>query len=455
MAFINLNKSNINNSSLQNQQNSASSNTTGGDLAKAVNQQNIQNTQVLPDPGVAPKQIPVQEPQIQTNTVNVPGMTVNEYKGPVPVKSNLPVNNDLNLQSQFSPVNTGMTSYLDITETRGASDLHFSVGYPPLLRIDSVLQRLGSEPLQNKRAEELFKTIVSEKQWQEYIEKRELDFSFQNKSGTRFRVNYYFEKGNYAAALRLIPSKIKTVNELGLPPMLSDFAKLPHGLVLVTGPTGSGKSTTLAALIDEINHSYAKHIITIEDPIEYVYQPSKALIDQREVGKDTLSWTNALKYVLRQDPDVVLVGEMRDLETIAASVTVAETGHLVFATLHTNSAAQTVDRIIDVFPEHQQAQMRSQLAVVLQGIISQRLIPLSGGGRKAAIEILLGNSAVRNTIREGKTYQIDNLIQTSADAGMISLEKSLADMVKKGEVTLDTALEYTTKPNELKNLINT
>ncbi|MCA9386171.1 PilT/PilU family type 4a pilus ATPase, partial [Candidatus Dojkabacteria bacterium] len=251
----------------------------------------------------------------------------------------------------------------------------------------------------------------------------------------------------------LIPSKIKTINELNLPEILYEFMKIPHGLVLVTGPTGSGKSTTLAAMISEINMSSQKHIITLEDPIEYMYQKGQALVDQREIGRDTLSWTGALRSTLRQDPDVVLVGEMRDYQTIASTITIAETGHLVFATLHTNSAAETVDRIIDVFPEHTQAQIRTQLASVIVAVISQRLVPLKQGGRQAACEILIGTSAVRSSIRESKTYQIDNIIQTGADVGMFPLEKSLAEMVKKGDVTLDTAMEFTVRPGLLKDLL--
>jgi twitching motility protein PilT len=251
---------------------------------------------------------------------------------------------------------------------------------------------------------------------------------------------------------RLIPNKIRSIAELKLPDILYEFTKIPHGLVLVTGPTGSGKSTSLAAMIQEINMSRAEHIVTIEDPIEYVYPRGRSLIEQRELGKDTLSWTNALRSVLRQDPNVVLV-EMRDHETIEATITVAETGHLVFATLHTNSASQSIDRMIDVFPEGQQSQIRAQLANVVNAVISQRLVPIKSGGRKAVNEIMIGNSAVRNAIREEKTYQIDNIIQTNTENGMQTMESSLAKLVKSGELSADEAVNYTVKPDELFSLL--
>lgn len=402
------------------------------------------------------------QPQVQNNIIETKGPdfntnTMNSQTGSQPgglpqVQSN-GTQQQVGLQSRYSPETSEVSTYLDLTETRGASDLHFAVGYPPILRIDGELERVGSEPVRGERLEKIFENILTKDQKEKYISERELDFSIQHKSGSRFRVNLYFEKGNMAGAFRLIPSRIRTITELGLPDILNDFTKLPHGLILVTGPTGSGKSTSLAAMLNEININYPKHIITIEDPIEYVYSQGKALIDQREIGKDSLSWSNALKYALRQDPDVVLVGEMRDFETIASAITVAETGHLVFATLHTNSAAQSIDRIIDVFPEHQQSQVRAQLANVIQVVMSQRLVPLTAGGRKTATELMIGTSAIRNAIREGKTYQIDNMIQTSSDVGMMPLEKSLAEMIKKGEVSLEKALDYTTKPSELKSLV--
>jgi twitching motility protein PilT len=266
-------------------------------------------------------------------------------------------------------------------------------------------------------------------------------------------VNVYFQKGSMAAALRLITEKIRSIEELVLPKICYRMAELRQGLVLVTGPTGHGKSTTLAAIINEINKNRADHIVTIEDPIEYVYLPQKSIISQREMHGDTHSWSVALRSVLREDPDVVLVGEMRDYETIAATLTVAETGHLVLATLHTNSAAQTVDRIVDVFPEHQQGQIRVQLANVLSGVIAQRLVPAIGGGRVPAAEILLGTSAIRTSVREGKSHLINNVIQTSAELGMQSLEQDLARLVNAGKVDLKVAQEYALAPQELTRLV--
>jgi twitching motility protein PilT len=281
---------------------------------------------------------------------------------------------------------------------------------------------------------------------------KEVDFSFQFGQYGRFRVNVYHQKGLMSAALRLIPTKIKTIEELKLPQICHEFAKMRQGLVLVTGPTGHGKSSTLAAIIEEINQQRAENILTIEDPIEFVYTPGKSIISQRELHADTHSWDIALRSALREDPDVVLVGEMRDFETIAATLTVAETGHLVFATLHTNSASQSIDRIIDVFPAAQQGQIRSQLALSLQAVLSQRLIPSQKGGRVVATEIMLASTAVRNLIREGKAFQIDNVIQTSSEAGMISLESSLAEHVTSGALTIEKALEYTQRPDDLYKL---
>ncbi len=355
---------------------------------------------------------------------------------------------------RFSPQKNDVWYFLTLTEKREASDLHFTVDYPPMIRIDGSLQQVGQVALESGRVVDLFKPLMNQKQFDKLMENREIDFSVQNKTGARFRVNLYFERGNLAGAFRLIPHYIRTVEELGLPSILKSFTTFANGLILLTGPTGSGKSTTIASMINLINKTMPKHIITIEDPIEYLFGKGVALVDQREIEKDTHGFKNALKSALRQDPDVALVGEMRDHETIAATITLAETGHLVFATLHTNSAAQTVDRIIDVFPEHQQAQVRAQLATILQAIVAQRLVPLIGGGRKAVNEVLIGTSAVRNSIREGKTYQLDNLIQTSGDIGMFPLEKSLAELVRAGQITLDTALEYTTKPDFLKELVS-
>lgn len=283
-------------------------------------------------------------------------------------------------------------------------------------------------------------------------QRKEIDFSFGFQQ-TRFRSNVFYQKGYLSTSLRLISLKVKTIEELGLPPILEKFTLVSQGLVIITGPTGHGKSTTLAAVIEHMNQNRSDHIITIEDPIEYVFEHKKSIISQREVSSDTNSFSRALRSALRQDPDVILVGEMRDLETIDAALTLAETGHLVFTTLHTNSASQTADRIIDVFPPHQQQQIRMQLANVLLGVVSQRLMPRISGGRVLACEIMMANSAVRNTIREGKTHQLPNIIQTSASEGMISLDKVLAELVSKGEITIDDALAWSLDPKAFKMMV--
>ncbi|MCX6783490.1 MAG: type IV pilus twitching motility protein PilT [candidate division WWE3 bacterium] len=334
-----------------------------------------------------------------------------------------------------------------------ASDLHLTVGSPPLVRIDSTLQSLPNlAPLTREDVYDASISAMSASQKSIYELNKEIDFSYSLPSNARFRINAFTQQGLPAAAIRYIPAIIPTIEELMLPQVLYDFGKLPQGLVLITGPTGQGKSTTLASIIDSINSTRACHIVTIEDPIEYVFTPKKALIAQREMYKDTLSWETALRSVLREDPEVVLVGEMRDFETIAAAITVAETGHLVLATLHTNSAAQSIDRMIDVFPENQQTQVRSQLASILEGVISQRLVPKIGGGRIAACEVLINNDAIRNLIREGKTFQINNVVATSYDLGMITLERSLASLVKKGTISIDEAIQHTLMPDEVRRL---
>ena len=339
---------------------------------------------------------------------------------------------------------------------KNASDLHLIVGVRPTLRIDGSLVPIDNEqPLTKDQNQALIEELLNPQQKEQYAANKELDFSYEHQSKNRFRINVYYEKDHPAAALRLIPSTIKSINELNLPAVCHSFAQLRQGFILVTGPTGHGKSTTLAAIIESINRNRAEHIITIEDPIEYVHHPQNSIISQRELHADTHSWSVALRSVLREDPDVVLVGEMRDYETIAAALTVAETGHLVLATLHTNSAAQTVDRIVDVFPEHQQAQIRLQLSNTIEAIFSQRLIPGIKGGRVPAAEVLLASPAVRNTIREAKTHQIDNIIQTSADLGMLSLESSLAHWVRNEVITLEKAQEYALRPDELMRLLKT
>jgi twitching motility protein PilT len=335
-----------------------------------------------------------------------------------------------------------------------ASDLHLQVGLPPILRIDGALTPVsGAEILTDEAVETLVFAILDEDQKQILLKDKEFDFSFAFGDLGRFRVNAYHERGNLAAALRLIPNEILTIEQLGLPPIIDKFANYPRGLVLVTGPTGSGKSTTLAAMIHKINTERAEHIITIEDPIEYTHRSKKSVIVQREVHYDTYSFSAALRSALREDPDVVLIGEMRDLETIASAITIAETGHLVFATLHTNSAAQSIDRMIDVFPPHQQPQIRSQLSNILMAVCSQRLVPAIGGGRLAAAEILVATPAVRNIIREGKTHQLEAVIQTGSEFGMQSMDKTLAGMVHGGTISYDEARNHAVDLDELDRLM--
>ena len=348
---------------------------------------------------------------------------------------------------------------LNLTIKNDASDLHLLVGIPPALRIDGSLRYLSNyDPLNPTQISEMVFSLLSEEQKALYLKNKDLDFSFGFGGGTfgnlgRFRANVYFQRGYISAAFRFLRPNIRTVEELHLPKVVSSFSDLKQGFILVTGPTGHGKSTTIAAIINEINVKRAVHILTIEDPIEYIYPSGKSIISQREVNIDTISWDNALKSALREDPDVVLVGEMRDPETIAAAMTIAETGHLVFSTLHTNSAAQSVDRIIDSFPSDQQAQIKVQLAATLKGIISQRLLPSINGGRIPAVEVLTGSSAIANNIREGKTHLIDSIIQTSLDQGMTTLESSLASLVLAGSVSLETAKSYTLKPEELARMV--
>ena len=337
---------------------------------------------------------------------------------------------------------------------KNASDLHLQVGLPPMMRLDGVLAPFpGYNPLNAEEVEHLVFAILDDDQQKILIKDKEFDFSFAFGDLGRFRVNAFHERGNLAASLRLIPNQIKTITELGMPPVIQSFADFPRGLVLVTGPTGSGKSTTLAALIDKINSEKAQHIITIEDPIEFTHKSKRSAIVQREVHYDTYSFSAALRSSLRQDPDVVLIGEMRDLETISAAITIAETGHLVFATLHTNSAAQSIDRMIDVFPPHQQSQVRSQLANILQGICAQRLVPAIGGGRVVAAEVMVANPAIRNIIREGKTHQLDTVIQTGSDQGMQTMDRTLVKLVQSGVVTYDDAREFAVDLVEFERLM--
>jgi len=343
---------------------------------------------------------------------------------------------------------------LETVIKKDASDLHLVVGQPPMYRVDGDLTAIpGEDILSLEAAQTLIFDLLTSEQKELILVNKELDFSFGLGDVARFRVNAYYQKGYLSASLRLIPSNIKTIEDLQLPKSLHNFAKMRQGFVLVTGPTGHGKSTTLASIINEINLENPMHILTIEDPIEYVYPRGRALVSQRELHLDTHSWDIALRSALREDPNVVLVGEMRDYETIAAALTIAETGHLVFATLHTNSASQTIDRIVDVFPENQQEQVRIQLSNTLAGIVSQRLMPALGGGRVPAVEILIGTPAIRNLIREGKTHQIDSALQTSSEQGMVTLDASLATLIKSGRISEEVGLSYSTRPDQLMRLV--
>lgn len=340
------------------------------------------------------------------------------------------------------------------TAKQGASDLHLAVGRRPTLRIDGVLISLQKEEITTPEAAEgLVFSLINEEQKARLLKDKQLDFAYSFEDKARFRVNAYYQRGYLAAALRLIPGRIKAIDELGLPPLLHDFAKLSQGFVLIVGPAGHGKSTTLAALLDEINHSRSDHIITIEDPIEYLFTQDKSIVSQREVGADTPTFHAGLRTVLRQDPDVIMVGEMRDAVSISTAMTAAETGHLVFSTLHTNSASQTIDRIIDSFSAEQQGQVISQLAATLVAIVSERLVPRISGGRIPAMEIMFVNPAIRNLIRERKIYQIDLVIETSLQEGMVTLNRSLATLVKNKEVSMENAELYSLNPAELRILL--
>lgn len=348
----------------------------------------------------------------------------------------------------------GIRPLLKKTIELNASDLHITVGAAPTLRIRGDLSPLpNTKILGPDEVETLVFELVSEEQKDLLLTQKEIDFSFAYGEEARFRVNAFHQRGYLAVSLRRIPLKIPTIEELNLPKLLYEFCKLPQGFILVTGPTGHGKSTTIASMIQQINETRPVHVITIEDPIEYIYPHKKALVDQREMHLDTYSWEVALRSALREDPDVVMIGEMRDYETIASAITIAETGHLVLATLHTNSASQTIDRIIDVFPEAQQHQVRTQLSAILEGVLAQRLVPSTDGGLVPAVEIMLSSPAVRSVIREGKTHQLDNVISTSFDQGMVSLERALAQLVNDGKVALDVAQSYTIRPEEFKRLV--
>ncbi len=343
---------------------------------------------------------------------------------------------------------------LEITVREQASDLHISTGHPPVLRIAGrLVPLLKKSKFSSEDSRKLAEALMTEEQLERFLNEKDIDFSYSFEEKARFRVNIFLQKETVSTALRLIPGKIRTIEELNLPPILHEFTNAKQGFVLITGPSSQGKSTTLAALIDEINHQRTDHIITIEDPIEYVFEDDRAIIDQREVYQDALSFARALRATFRQDPDIIMVGEMRDPETIATAITAAETGHLVFATLHTNSASQTVHRIVDSFSPEQQNQIRAQLSGSLLGVISQRLIPRIKGGLIPACEVMMSTPAVANLIRENKVHELPLVIETSAEMGMISLNRILANLVKAKEITLENALNYSLSPSELKMLV--
>jgi len=343
---------------------------------------------------------------------------------------------------------------LSLTVKEQASDLHLSVGHPPVLRIaDRLVPLLKKPKLSPEDTRGLAEALMTQEQFQRFLQEKEIDFSYSFQERARFRVNVFFQRGGVSCSLRLIPAKIRTIEELNLPSIIHQFARSTQGFVLISGPSSHGKSTTLAALIDEINHTRTDHIITIEDPIEYVFEDDRAIIDQREIYQDTLSFAKALRSTFRQDPDVIMVGEMRDPETMATAITAAETGHLVFATLHTNSAAQTMHRIVDSFPSEQQSQIRAQLSGSLLGVVSQRLIPRIKGGLIPACEVMLNTPATANLIRENKAHELPLVIETSAEIGMISLNRALANLVKMKEISLENAINYSLNPAELKMLV--
>ena len=353
-------------------------------------------------------------------------------------------------------VDNELLAALEHVVTNGGSDLHVSTGAPPMVRIDGSLRPIpGMEVWDRERAAAALYSLLSDEQRAVFDDVLELDFAFTLSEDSRFRVNFYLQRGAIGGAFRLIPTEIKPLSALGVPDVVGEFAKLPRGLVLVTGPTGSGKSTTLAALIDLVNSTRSDHIVTVEDPIEFMHPNKRSLVNQREVGADTQSFANALKHVLRQDPDVILIGELRDLETISVALTAAETGHLVFATLHTQDAGQTIDRVIDVFPPHQQGQVRTQLAATLQGVVCQTLLKrASGQGRAVATEVLVTTPAIANLVREGKTYQIRSALQAGKAAGMHTMDQHLADLVNSGVVSYGAAFEKVHDHEDFKRLVH-
>ncbi len=347
-----------------------------------------------------------------------------------------------------------MEELLGLTLAEQASDLHLSDGQSPILRVEGRLVPLvKKKKLTPSSLKDLLLPLLNPEQKVRLEKEKEVDFSYNFQDKARFRTNIFYQRNSLSAAFRLIQAKIRTIEELNLPPILHEFTKATQGFVLVTGPSSHGKSTTLAALVDEVNHTRSDHIITIEDPIEYIFEDDKAIVDQREIGQDAISFARALRATFRQDPDVIMVGEMRDEATISTAITAAETGHLVFATLHTNSASQTIHRIVDSFSPEQQNQIRAQLSGSLLGVVSQRLLPRTKGGLIPALEVMIASPAVSNLIRENKVHELPLVIETSAEMGMVSLNRSLANLVKAQEITMDNALAYSLNPAELRNLI--
>ena len=345
-------------------------------------------------------------------------------------------------------------NYLFFARKENASDVHLTVDMVPMMRVTGYLEYMSKDPLTKEHLELLIDELLNKKQKEKLLLGEDVDFAYADSKGQRYRINIYRQRGNFAIAIRLLNSHIPSLEELGLPSILADIALKQRGLILVTGPTGSGKSTTLASMIDVINETKRSHILTLEDPIEYMHKHKKALVNQREIGVDAYSFAHSLRSALREDPDVILVGEMRDYETMALALTAAETGHLVLSTLHTTSAAQTIDRIIDVFPPNQQNQVKSQLSTSLNAIIAQRLLPnIDENNRCAALEIMINNEATANMIREGKTYQINSVIQTSANCGMQTMDMALAKLVLSKNISIETAIQYCNDEDNLKRLI--
>jgi twitching motility protein PilT len=370
-----------------------------------------------------------------------------------PLTQELPATPAATANAGLSLADLHIDDLLQEATERGASDLHLTEKLPPMVRLDGRLMRMNYEPLNAHEIQRLIYDILTDQQIQWFEKVRELDFSYGIPSVGRFRFNVYRQRGCIGAAMRAIPTTIPTLEELRLPPLLRDLTRRPSGLILVTGSTGAGKSTTLAAMIDIINNERDCHVMTVEDPIEYLHSHRRAMINQRELGQDTNSFENALRAVLREDPDVILVGELRDLETISTAITMAETGHLVFATLHTRNAPQTIDRLVDVFPPHQQSQIKVQLSNALEAIVAQQLLPKIGGGRVPCVEIMLANSAVRHLVREGRSEQLYSCIETGAGIGMQTMDRALVHLVRLGAITADTARAASLDPDNLQRLL--